>query len=58
MISHKGEEGLSQTTQEGKGTLNECFPHQIRESYCMTAIEVLDDESEEDNTPILKNALK
>jgi Reverse transcriptase (RNA-dependent DNA polymerase) len=58
MISHKGEKGLSQTTQGGKGTLNECFPHQIRESCCMIVVEVLDDELKEDNTPILKNVLK
>jgi hypothetical protein len=38
-----------------EGSLNE---RRIKESYCMTAVEVLDDKSEEDSTPVLKNALK
>jgi hypothetical protein len=39
-------------------SLNEHRSYQIRESYCMTTIEALKDESEEDSAPILKNALK
>jgi hypothetical protein len=41
-----------------EGSLNERHSYQIRESCCMTVIEALGDESEEDSAPILKNALK
>jgi hypothetical protein len=37
-------------------SLNES--HQIRESCCMVAVEALEDESEEDSVPILKETLK
>jgi hypothetical protein len=38
-----------------EGSLNE---RRTEESCCMTAVEMLDDKSEEDSTPVLKNALK
>jgi hypothetical protein len=57
-ISHEEEKGLSQTTQRGEGTPNKYCSHQMRENCCMVAVEVLDDKSEEDDTPVLKNALK
>jgi Reverse transcriptase (RNA-dependent DNA polymerase) len=39
-------------------SLNERHLYRTRESCCMTTVKVLEDELEEDNTPILKNALK
>jgi hypothetical protein len=38
-----------------EGSLNE---RRTEENCCMTIVEVLDDKSEEDSTPVLKNALK
>jgi hypothetical protein len=57
-ISHKEEKSSSQSTQGGERSLNEYCSRRTRESCCMTTVEVLKDESEEDNTSILKNALK
>jgi hypothetical protein len=41
-----------------EGSLNERHLYRTRESYYMTSVEVLEDKSEEDNTPILKKTLK
>jgi hypothetical protein len=41
-----------------EGSFGEHHSYQIRENYCMTAIEALKDRSEEDSFLVFKNALK